>query len=81
MPERDEPGIAEQQVVGGGIEREAQRLHQEYGIGEERRDDEQDREQREGEALMGRHARDVGRGEGGGFAGHVTPSVRTGRPA
>ena len=41
MAERQQAAIAEQQVEGAGEQREAQHLHQEDGIEQERRDQQQ----------------------------------------
>ena len=37
MTERQQPGEADQQIEGAGEQREAQQLHQEYRVAEERR--------------------------------------------
>src|SRR6478752_1216275 len=79
VAERQQADIADQQVERTGKQREAQRLHQEYGIGEHRRHDEgaDHQEERHRLALRAprmRHARF-------GSAMHVTWPFRTGRPA
>ena len=79
VAEGQQTDIADQQVERASKQREAQRLHQEYGIGEHRRNDERDghHEERDHLALQSpgtRHARS-------GSSLHVTRPFRTGRPA
>jgi hypothetical protein len=51
VAERQQSDIADQQIEGAGEKRKAQRLHQEHWIDEDRRDDERDRHQDDGDGL------------------------------
>jgi hypothetical protein len=78
MPERQQADEADEQVEGRGEQREAQHLHQEHGVEQERARRDQHQHRREGDLLRGGHA-DAG-GDGGRHLGcghHALPN----RPA
>ena len=74
MPEGKQAAVAQQQVEGAGEEREAEHLHQEDRVEEERRDQQEHQEPGEDRHVVPRHAerrRLGGHGDVGyGLVGH-----------
>jgi hypothetical protein len=69
VPERKQVGVAEQEIERAGEEREAQRLHDEEWIGDERGDRDHGDHDREGDSVGTTiAARRIRRGDGGSEA-------------